>query len=128
MVAESGKEALEIMEKEKVDILIADQRMPNMTGVELCRKVMKLYPNTIRFILSGYSDIADLFDAINQGEVYRFLKKPIDIDRLREIVDLAIEQSQVIKSFRNMVVTTEPERMIGADGELEIEFMGQPVL
>jgi response regulator RpfG family c-di-GMP phosphodiesterase len=103
LLAESGEEALELMGRERVDILITDQRMPKMTGIELCHAVKGMYPSTIRIILSGYTDINDLIKAINQGEVYRFLRKPMDMAHMDKIVERAIEQNKVIRAFQHML-------------------------
>jgi len=65
----SGHEALEIVKNEDIDIIITDQRMPNMTGVEFLQNVIPIAPNPIRILLTGYSDINAVVDAINKGEV-----------------------------------------------------------
>lgn len=80
--ASNGTEALDIMSKNKVDLIIADQRMPQMTGIELLREVKRLYPDTVRMVLTGYADINAVIDAINKAEVYRFLTKPCDTNEL----------------------------------------------
>jgi response regulator RpfG family c-di-GMP phosphodiesterase len=96
MTALSGKEALEIMEKEPVRVIISDQRMPGMTGTELLTKVRERWPRVVRIILSGFAEVADLIKAINEGEVYRFIKKPWDNVVLRDLVSRAMEQSKVM--------------------------------
>lgn len=74
--AQSGEEGLELLQSKKAQVIITDQRMPSMTGTDFLSQVKKLYPHTIRMILSGYSDFYAVQEAINRGEVYRFLNKP----------------------------------------------------
>lgn len=83
LTANSGFEALEILEKHAVDVIISDQRMPGMTGVEFLSKVKELHPDTIRLMLSGYTELQSVTDAINEGAVFRFLTKPWDDEKLR---------------------------------------------
>ena len=73
-------------------VLIADQRMPRMTGVEFLQRVRKLYPNIVRMVLSGYADIDSVTGAINRGEVFRYLTKPWDPEDLRQEVRMAFER------------------------------------
>ncbi len=96
VTAMSGAEALEVMEREPVRILITDQRMPGMAGTELLGRVKERWPHVIRIILSGFTEVADLIKAINEGEVYRFIKKPWDNAVLRDLVGRAMEQSRVM--------------------------------
>ncbi|WP_158617502.1 response regulator [Legionella sp. km772] len=74
--AQSGAEALEILQATPIQVIISDQRMPNMTGVELLSQTKLLYPQTIRLILSGYTDFFAIQEAINNGNIYKFLNKP----------------------------------------------------
>ncbi len=76
LTASSGQEGLDICARESVALVISDYRMPEMTGVQFLAEVKKLYPNTIRIILSGYADVVAIVEAINDGQVYKFLSKP----------------------------------------------------
>lgn len=78
ITANSGKEALEHLKKEKIQVVISDQRMPIMTGSELLSHVKKNYPEVVRIILSGYTDFDAIKEAINEGAIYKFLGKPWD--------------------------------------------------
>ncbi len=84
--APSGAAALEVMKAHDVGIVVSDQRMPEMTGVELLRQVRKQWPHAVRLLLTGYSDLAAMVGSINEGEVFRFVKKPWDNDEIREIL------------------------------------------
>jgi EAL domain-containing protein (putative c-di-GMP-specific phosphodiesterase class I)/CheY-like chemotaxis protein len=88
LTANSGAEGLAILAANKVDVIISDQRMPGMTGVDFLRNVKDLYPETVRMVLSGYTELNSVTDAINEGAVFRFLTKPWDDEKLRtNIVD-----------------------------------------
>ncbi|MCD6017080.1 MAG: response regulator receiver [Bacteroidetes bacterium] len=84
--APSAKDAEVILSKEDIHILITDQRMPVTTGTELLSEAVKKYPDQIRIILTGYSDIKCLIDAINKGHVYQYLEKPWDETTLKEVI------------------------------------------
>ena len=76
--AESGPLALEFVKRFGIHVVVSDQRMPAMTGVELLRQVKDLSPNSVRMLLTGYSDLASIVGSINEGEVFRFVRKPWD--------------------------------------------------
>jgi diguanylate cyclase (GGDEF)-like protein/PAS domain S-box-containing protein len=81
--ATSAEQALQLMARHEVDVILSDQRMPGMTGVELLRRARQLYPETIRLVLSGYTELQSITDAINEGAIYKFLAKPWDDEQLR---------------------------------------------
>jgi len=76
LFASSGKEALEILQRNQVHVIVTDMRMPEMGGLELLKAVKEDYPNVIRMVLSGYTQVSTLLTAINQGEIFRFITKP----------------------------------------------------
>ncbi|HEY7656967.1 MAG TPA: response regulator [Burkholderiales bacterium] len=84
--ATNGTEALEFVRKFQPHVVVSDQRMPQMTGVELLRRVKGLAPSTVRMLLTGYSDLAAIVGSINEGEVYRFISKPWDNQEIQAIV------------------------------------------
>jgi DNA-binding NtrC family response regulator len=94
MVAMSGAEALDIVRSRHINVLVSDQRMPGMTGVDLLRQVGELSPSTMRILLTGYSDLNATIDSVNKGEVFRFITKPWKNDVLRFSVQLAARASQ----------------------------------
>ena len=85
-LAESAAEGLEIVKTKDIEIVISDQRMPNMTGVEFFEKLTVEYPEPIRILLTGYSDIDAVIGAINKGRVYHYITKPWDERYLRNII------------------------------------------
>jgi diguanylate cyclase (GGDEF)-like protein/PAS domain S-box-containing protein len=84
LTANSPAEAFELLAKHKIQVVLSDQRMPEMTGTEFLSRVRKMYPNTIRIVLTGYTDLESVTDAINRGAIYKFLTKPWNDDQLRE--------------------------------------------
>jgi len=89
LCAESAAQGLDLLATNHVHVVISDQRMPVMTGTEFLSLVKDLYPNTVRLILSGYSEPMSLTDAINKGAVYRYLSKPWDDEELKREVTQA---------------------------------------
>jgi len=90
-VAASGQRGLELMEQNEIHLVITDQRMPEMTGVEFLERVMKLYPECIRMIMTGFSDMDAIIQAINKGNIYRYVAKPWNREELRITIDSAFE-------------------------------------
>ncbi len=88
--AENGALALEFVKRFGIHVVVSDQRMPSMTGVELLRQVKSLSPNSVRMLLTGYSDLAAIVGSINEGEVYRFVKKPWDNSEMQKIIADAV--------------------------------------
>ncbi len=88
--ATNGPEALEFVKKFKPHVVVSDQRMPDMLGVELLRQVKEVTPNAVRILLTGYSDLAAIVGSINDGEVFRFISKPWDNQEIRKIMDEAV--------------------------------------
>jgi len=86
-------------EKENIFLIISDQRMPGMTGVEFLEKTVGILPDAIRFILSGYSDKKDMADTINKGIVHRYLNKPWNSKELLIMVRHACEYPEKMRVF-----------------------------
>ncbi|MFZ6748451.1 EAL domain-containing protein [Undibacterium sp. Ren11W] len=102
LTANSGAEGLEILAANKVDVIISDQRMPGMTGVEFLRNVKEGYPETVRMVLSGYTELNSVTDAINEGAVFRFLTKPWDDEKLRENIKDAFRYKELADDNRQL--------------------------
>lgn len=102
LTAPSGADALELLATEPVDVILSDQRMPGMTGVDFLRRTKALHPHTIRMTLSGFTDLQSIIDAVNEGAVYKFLTKPWDDARLREHVAHAFAQKEMADDNRRL--------------------------
>ncbi|MGI6091820.1 MAG: response regulator [Veillonellaceae bacterium] len=98
--ANSGEEALEIMCREKVDLIISDMRMPNMDGHELLKRTKQLYPTTIRIILSGYAEESQIFKSLLDGSSKMYLLKPWDNDQLLEVVKHMFESQSILQQAK----------------------------
>src|SRR2546428_6292475 len=101
--AESGKQALEIADKTDIDVVIADQRMPEMTGVELLEKLRDFKPDVAGIVLTGFTDPPALISAINRARVFRFLKKPWQPDDILEAVRQASEHVYQTRAIQRLV-------------------------
>ena len=88
-LASHGAEALDIVRDKDIDVIVADHRMPKMTGVEVLSKVRTMSPRTVRILLTGYADLDAVEGSINESEVFRFLTKPSAPQQLRETIELA---------------------------------------
>lgn len=96
--AESGIMALEVLAAEgEVAVIISDQRMPEMKGTEFLSKTVPQFPDTMRIILTGFTDVEDLVDAINSGQVYKYITKPWDPNELKSVVQRAAETYELLK-------------------------------
>jgi DNA-binding NtrC family response regulator len=122
-----GQEALEILRREEVALIITDQRMPGMTGTELLKASMQTRPDVAKIILTGYTDPEALIEAINTTRVYKFISKPWEPAKLKEIVDEAIRehrkslaQKQLLKSLVAFVQASPDLFMEDQDGEAEL--------
>lgn len=98
ITAGSGEEALELLEQHDTALLITDQRMPNMSGLELLKQTAELRPHMVRMILTGYTDVGTLVEALNSGLVYQYLTKPWSNEELRLTVTRALEHYQSIRA------------------------------
>jgi DNA-binding NtrC family response regulator len=91
LLANSGAEALDVLRDHTVDVIVSDQRMPGMTGVEVLKAVKRLAPNAMRILLTGYADLKAIEASINEGEVFRYLTKPCPSDQLKNAIGLAVD-------------------------------------
>lgn len=98
ITAGSGEEALELLEQHDTSLLITDQRMPNMSGLELLKRTAELRPHMVRMILTGYTDVGTLVEALNSGLVYQYLTKPWSNEELRLTVTRALEYYESVRS------------------------------
>ncbi|TRW89715.1 response regulator [Candidatus Methylobacter oryzae] len=105
LIANSGEEGLALLAEHEVGVIISDQRMPHMTGIEFLRKVKLLYPKTLRIVLSGYTELESITNAINDGAIYKFLTKPWDDDLLKNNIREAFQYYEMERE--NLRLTKE---------------------
>lgn len=111
-IANSAKDGLEILKNKEVQIVIADQRMPSMTGVEFLILVAKSYPMTMRILLTGYADMSIVIEAVNKGKVFHYLSKPWNSEEMEMTIDRAYqvyeENKRIDELNRSMRLNDEP--------------------
>ena len=120
--AQSGAEALEVLRKHPIHVIMTDQRMPEMTGVELLRRARGECPEAIRIVFTGYADIKSVVDAINHGQIYRYLTKPWDPDELCAMLheacdyyDRIAERRRLLLDLRDFLTRDERPSAVGRE-------------
>lgn len=130
--ANSGKVGLELLAQHEVGVIISDQRMPEMTGVEFLSQVKELYPNTVRIVLSGYTELNSVTDAINRGAIYKFLTKPWEDDLLRANIEEAFRFYEMERENARLSAAlqqaNENLQLINRDLEQRVEQKTREVL
>jgi len=111
--ASSGSEALKIMEEESIHVVVTDMRMPKMTGLDLLTKVKDQYPDVVKLILSGYTQLQQIIVTINRIDIYRFITKPFDIDE-----DLKVAVQSAIDYYNTNIENNNLRRSIAKKNEL----------
>ncbi len=104
--AESAAEGKEVLKEKNIHVIITDQRMPHMTGTQFLESILEEFPNPIKILLTGYADMEAVIDAINKGQIFRYLRKPWDEQELKmaitnayEIYSLREQNKVLIKSL-----------------------------
>jgi DNA-binding NtrC family response regulator len=100
--AQSAKEGRKILESGEIGVIITDQRMPGETGIEFLESILPIYPDTIRILLTGFSDINAVMGAINRGQVYKYLVKPWQDDELKMYIQNALELHSLRKENKDL--------------------------
>ncbi len=123
--AQSGREALDLLESEAVDLVISDMRMPEMDGANLLERISRHWPDTLRILLTGHADIGSTIAAINKGQIFRYIAKPWDDQDMRLIVHHALERQQLERDKRRLEALTQRQneelRGLNADLEARVE-------
>lgn len=111
----TASDALKILATHKISVVISDQRMPEMTGVEFLKKAKEISPHTVRLLLTGFSDLDAIVSSVNESEIYRFLTKPWGNNQLTEIVADSVSISLNIQreQLKQPVLSTAPSKNIG---------------
>jgi response regulator RpfG family c-di-GMP phosphodiesterase len=107
--AEGGALALEIMERETVDLVISDMRMPEMSGAQFLQKVNERWPDCIRILLTGYAEISDTIDAINKGHIYRYISKPWEDNDIVLSIQHALRQKHLEQANQGLEELTRKQ-------------------
>jgi len=121
LTASSGAEAIRLLEQHDVAILITDQRMPQMTGIDLLKHTARLRPHMVRILLTGYTDVEVLVDAINSGLVYMYVTKPWNNDDLKLKVKLACEHYETNKKSSSLALAND--RLLGGLQQVKLSVV-----
>ena len=92
LTAISAKDALTILSTKQVHVIISDQRMPEMTGVEFFEIILEKFPDPMRILLTGYADMSAVVDAVNKGKIFHYLDKPWNEEELDQTINRAYEK------------------------------------
>jgi len=111
---EEAAEARKILENKEVHVILSDQRMPKMTGIEFFESILEDFPEPIRILVTGYTDINAVIDAINRGQVYKYLTKPWSEDDVRHAIEKAYEVYRLRKENEELT-----NKLIDANAKLE---------
>lgn len=111
--AESGEEAIKLLNENDINIIITDQRMPNMTGVEFLESILSEHPDPIRVLLTGYADMNAVIDAVNKGKIFHYLSKPWNEEELDITITRAYEvyQKRMTEKELNDKLTISNEQL-----------------
>jgi len=133
LTASSGQEGLASLKnaEKPVSLIISDQRMPQMTGAQFLEKAKEIFPDAIRFLLTGYSDMDAIVDAVNKGEIHRYLTKPWNDDDLLLQVRQGLEQYELVLENRRLLVLTNKQNKelseLNKDLEKKVEKRTQEI-
>ncbi len=105
--ANSGAEALEIMAKQEIQVIVSDMKMPEMDGLELLRQVKEQYPETIRLVFSGFTHIAQIIPCINSGDIFRYITKPLEPIEFKQTLQEAISFYLLRRDKQELVLQLE---------------------
>ncbi len=114
LTALSGDEALKILANNHIDIIITDQRMPEMTGVEFLEKVLENYPEPMRILLTGYADMNAVVEAVNKGKIFHYVTKPWNEEELELTINRAYAKYLERAQLKEM-----NEKLEGSNDQLE---------
>jgi signal transduction histidine kinase len=120
LTSPSGAEAIDLLEKNDVEVILTDQRMPGMPGDVLLRQARILKPDTIRMLFTGYADIQAVINAVNEGHIFRYILKPWDTAELEGIIRQGVEQYDLLAERRRLIAELQAanSQLVEANGEL----------
>lgn len=121
LLASSAQEALSTLAQEAVDVVVSDMRMPEMDGAEFLKRVSATWPNTVRILLTGFSDLSSTVTAVNEGQIYRYVSKPWEDADLKLTVTQALERKFLAEERQRLLEVTrvQNEALAALNGQLE---------
>jgi DNA-binding NtrC family response regulator len=122
--AGSGTEGLDILKRHTIDVIISDQRMPHMSGVDFLRLAKEISPNSIRILMTGYADLQAVVDSVNVGEIFRYVNKPWNTEKLKETIRFACTVVEQRRAMAKLHTTAIPAlKTPSAEGVSEFELL-----
>ena len=121
----SGKQAIEILLTEDVELILTDQRMPGMSGDQFLREARRLKPDAIRMLFTGYADIQAVISAVNEGHIFRYILKPWDSVELEGIIHQGVEQYNLLAERKRLVAELQAANLGLVQANLELARAGQ---
>ena len=110
--AASAEQGFEILAKNPIDLVLSDHLMPHMTGLEFLKLVRNRYPHTLRLMLTGHADMQTAVEAINGGEIYRFLAKPWNDGELKLVLQVAVERLELERENRRLLALVRTQHRL----------------
>jgi two-component system, probable response regulator PhcQ len=114
VTATEPAEGLSILKQGEVDVVVSDHLMPNMSGLDFLKEVRALYPDVVRIMLTGHAEVSTAMEAINEGEIYRFLTKPWDDAELKVALHLAFDKLELERTNRRLMAAVAHQRALFA--------------
>jgi class 3 adenylate cyclase len=127
--ATSGEEGIALIHQHNIDLIITDQRMPRMTGIQFLEQILPEFPDTIRMILTGFSDVEAIIGAINTGRVFRYITKPWDETELRMTIENARQLSDLNKRNKSLLTALQ-KKVVEQEKTLKLfmRYVPEPVV
>ncbi len=121
--AENGADGLEIMQQRKIDVVVSDMKMPEMSGAEFLTEVANTYPKTVRILMTGYSDIDSAVEAINKGRIFGYISKPWNDEDLQKTIERGLEITFLERERDHLLVLSKKqnEKLQSFNKDLEVE-------
>ena len=116
--ATSALEGLQILEENQIDVVITDQRMPGMPGIDFLESILLRWPDCIRMVLTGYADLENVMDAVNKGQIYRYITKPWDKDELKITLLRALESYELQRQSKRLTQEMLQSEKLSAIGKM----------
>lgn len=112
LIAAEPAQALDILRQSQVDVVVSDHLMPNMSGLDFLKEVRALYPDVVRIMLTGHAQMSTAMEAINEGEIFRFLTKPWEDAELKVALHLAFEKLNQERTNRRLLAAVHHQRAL----------------
>jgi len=112
LTASEPSEALALLRQHPVDVVVSDNLMPNMSGLDFLKEVRALHPEVVRIMLTGHADVATAVEAINEGEIFRFLTKPWEDAELKVALHLAFDKAAEERTNRQLLMAAQAQRAL----------------